>query len=765
MLRVSTVDEHNRMSTQDLLLAIEAAVEKGETDFYIEASGQHDIGGPLWNREGKKLTFKVKNPGQRVGSMCLPNTEILVEGSASADVGWLNAGGRIVVRGDAGDTAAHCAAAGTVYVGGRAGTRTGSLMKHDPLYDAPELWVLQSVGSFSFEFMGGGKAVVCGHNCQGLTSVMGERPCVGMVGGAVYFRGAVGQLPKDVRVNELDEEDIAWLDTGLDDFLMAIDQPSLRNELCDWSQWRKITPLMFEERGQKEVVSLGQFRGKEWIPSGIFSDVAPDDFMVNGLVARGDYRLRVPMWQNAAFAAPCEFNCPASIPTQRRLNLLREGNVDTAYRMVLDYTPFPGSVCGSVCPNPCMQSCTRTDLDSPVQIGKLGSFSADVKLEKPKTRTGKHIGVIGGGVGGLTAAWQLARMGHDVTVYEADSVMGGKLEQVIPRARLNHDLLRKELKRIEDMGVTFVNNCPVDAKKFGELRKKHAALVVATGGHVPRIFPWPGHEKIVAGIDFLKAVNRGEKPAVPDSVIVIGCGNAGMDAAVGAYAMGAKQVTCIDVQKPAAFAHEIEHVESLGGKLVWPVQTKEVTDNGIISQEGTLIPGKMVIITIGESPDLSFLPEGLEKFREWIVPKPDLSIMDGVFAVGDVIKPGLLVHAIGTGRDAALAADAWVKGESYTPEKKQLVPSTRLHTAYFAKCHDRELPTPQDEFSRCVSCGTCRDCKMCLKSCPEKAIDRKETAGGGFEYVSDPARCIGCGICSGICPCGIWTMYPNWDMS
>lgn len=115
--------------------------------------------------------------------------------------------------------------------------------------------------------------------------------------------------------------------------------------------------------------------------------------------------------------------------------------------------------------------------------------------------------------------------------------MGGKLEQVIPRARLNHDLLRKELKRIEDMGVTFVNNCPVDAKKFEELRKKHSALVVATGGHVPRIFPWPGHEKIVAGIDFLKAINKGEKPAVPDSVIVIGCGNAGMDAAVGAYAM------------------------------------------------------------------------------------------------------------------------------------------------------------------------------------------------------------------------------------
>ena len=105
MLRVSTVHDHKRMSTQDLLLSLEAAVERGETDFYIQASGQHDIGGPLWNREGKKLRFTVSNPGQRVGSMCLPDTEILVEGPAPADVGWLNAGGRIVVRGDAGDTA------------------------------------------------------------------------------------------------------------------------------------------------------------------------------------------------------------------------------------------------------------------------------------------------------------------------------------------------------------------------------------------------------------------------------------------------------------------------------------------------------------------------------------------------------------------------------------------------------------------------------------------------------------------------------------
>ena len=97
MFKIETLQGHERMSTQDLLLAIGEAVQNGETEFEIAASGQHDIGGPLWHPEGKTLHFHVTNAGQRVGSMCLPNTEIVVDGSTSADVGWLNAGGIINV--------------------------------------------------------------------------------------------------------------------------------------------------------------------------------------------------------------------------------------------------------------------------------------------------------------------------------------------------------------------------------------------------------------------------------------------------------------------------------------------------------------------------------------------------------------------------------------------------------------------------------------------------------------------------------------------
>src|SRR5512135_1846327 len=221
MKHLTTYADNQRVSTQGLLQQIYAAIEQGETEFLIDASGQHDIGGPLWT-EGKPLKFVVRNPGQRVGSMGMPGTEIVVEGPAPADVGWLNAGATIVVKGDAGDTAGHCAADGVIYIGGRGGTRTGSLMKHDPAYTAPELWILKSVGSFPFEFMGGGIAVVCGYDSDQVDSVIGDRACIGMVGGTIFVRGPIGELGGNVKlVESLNEEDWEFLSTGMHRFLQA----------------------------------------------------------------------------------------------------------------------------------------------------------------------------------------------------------------------------------------------------------------------------------------------------------------------------------------------------------------------------------------------------------------------------------------------------------------------------------------------------------------------------------------------------------------
>lgn len=284
------------MSTQDLLLKIAAAVAAGETDFHISATGQHDIGGPLWNASGKPLHFTVANPGQRVGSMCLSGTTVTVEGPAPADVGWLNSGGTITIKGDAGDTAGHCAAAGRIYIGGRAGTRSGSLMKRDPQHEPPQLWVLNSVGSFSFEFMSGGKAVVCGHDSQTLPSVLGARPCVGMVGGVVYFRGPCGDLPDDVVCNELDDTDIAWLEAGLSEFLEYVGQQKLKRELSLWKHWRKLEPAGSSRKAERLPVAA--FHAQKWLAGGIFGDVYRDDMKVLPLVPQGDGRLAIPEWLN-----------------------------------------------------------------------------------------------------------------------------------------------------------------------------------------------------------------------------------------------------------------------------------------------------------------------------------------------------------------------------------------------------------------------------------------------------------------------------------
>ncbi|TLN11847.1 4Fe-4S ferredoxin, partial [bacterium] len=305
---ISGFDEQNkRISTQQLLQKIYTALDQGETEFEVLASGHHDIGGPLWTKDGKPLKFTVKNPGQRVGSFGLEGTEIIVEGPAPADVGWLNAGATLTLKGDGGDTTGHCSASGKIYVGGRAGTRTGSLMKHDPSYDAPELWVLKNTGSFSFEFMGGGIAVVCGYDSEQFDSVLGDRACVGMVGGVIYVRGPVKGLTHLVWQLDLDDADREFLVANMPVFLEKIERPHLLGELTDFSQWKKIVAMTWEERQRQERITMKEFRTKKWVEGGIFGDVVADDYdRVVNFVNAGEDRIKVPHWQNKLFGAPCQ---------------------------------------------------------------------------------------------------------------------------------------------------------------------------------------------------------------------------------------------------------------------------------------------------------------------------------------------------------------------------------------------------------------------------------------------------------------------------
>ncbi|MBB5022469.1 FAD-dependent oxidoreductase [Desulfurispira natronophila] len=761
--QIEGIVDSKRISTQQLLQQVYEELERGCREFHINASGQYNIGGPLWAAENEPITFHVRNPGQRLGSMGMSGTTIVVEGSAPADVGWLNAGAEIIVKGDSGDTTAHCAATGNIYVGGRVGTRSGALMKYDPKFSPPQFWVLESAGSFSFEFMGGGIGVVCGYGCENLDSVLGHRSCVGMVGGTVYVRGPLSDLSDDIWVLELDQGDRDFLQEGLQAFTRNIERPEVLSELSDFGQWKKIVAKTYEERSTRSLMPIAEFRQHHWVEGGIFGALYDDDYYVADFVERGQMRMREPQWLNAAFSAPCEHSCPTGIPTQKRISLLRQQRVEEALQMILDYSPFPASVCGQVCPNVCIDECNRRDVDIPVRVDQLGLLSQTIAAPLPTAQLEQRIAIIGSGVGGLTAAWHLRRQGYQVDIYEKDSDIGGKLRQVIPAQRLNQDILKAELERIKTMGIGLNLNSEVNRVLFSELESKYDAVVVAVGAHNPVVIPFEGHERLVKGLDFLKQINRSDRPQLGKRVVVIGAGNAAMDVVIGAYECGAEEVTAIDIQKPAAFDHEIAHAKALGAQIRWPVFTEKVTAEGVVLKGGELLPADTVIISVGDRPDFSFVPDEwldekgfIESNEFWQVRRSEKT-----FVLGDAIVPGLFTHAIGDGRKVAMNIGHYLQKQPLDDfSGAPVIPSDRVRDEYYHPMNPQRVQEQeaQQEVDRCMSCGYCRDCHFCEDICPEQAIERREHADGNFEYVSMPERCIGCGICAGVCPCGIWSM-------
>ncbi len=760
---INTIENDKRTSTQNLMQEIWSAIDEGYTDFKIDACGQHNIGGSLWSKNGEELNFYVKNPGQRVGAMGAKGTNIYVEGSAPADTGWLNSGAKIVVQGDSGDTTGHCAASGKIYIAGNVGTRSGALMKKDPKFPAPELWVLGSTGSFSFEFMGGGIAVICGLNCENMPSVLSDRACVGMVGGVVYVRGSIGNLSDDVFLLDLDENDISFLKTGLKTYLSEIKKEDYYDKLTDFSAWHKIVAKTYEERQKQNNISLKTFRINKWFESiggSIFSDLIKDDFKSYDLVQTGVSRLRRPNWKNYAYCAPCEYNCPIKIPTQKRFSLLRAGKIKEALELVLDYSPFPASVCGQVCPNLCLSNCSRGSFDEPMDVKMLGTLSKDIKAKNVEITKKERIAIIGSGVSALSAAWQLSRQGYRVEIYEQDDKIGGKLSQVIPEERLHHEILETELERFKSTGVKINTNSKVTPDLFKKLEQDFDAVIIAIGAHNPVVIPFEGYERLIKGLNFLKDCKNGKKYNLGKKVVVIGAGNAAMDVITEVYKQdGIEEVTAIDIQEPSAFEKEIKAAEKLGAKIMYPCFTQKITEKGVLLKDGRFLEADSVIISVGDRPIFDFLDKDyldeksriqINEFMQTQNPK--------VFVSGDAIKAGLFTNAIADGKHAAENVIKFLNQESLTPVKeKDLIPAKRIKSEYY-ECYSSNCDNEQN---RCMSCGYCRDCGLCAQSCPQNAIRREEKENGQFEYISDPNKCIGCGICAGLCPCGIWEMEEN----
>ncbi len=761
-----------RVPSRILEEQIQEAVRDGARNILVLAEGQHGIGGRIWPK-GDAVKITVEGPaGQRLGSMGMSDTEIVVIGSASDDVGWINCGARITVLGDVTNGAHNAAAQGVLYVQGSGGARCDTMTKRNPRFDPPQSWYFRNVGDSFAEFKAGGIAVVCGVEPRDPESVLGYRPCVGMVGGTIYFRGKTATYSeRDVQLLDITPQDWQWLITEMKNFLQAIDRESYYGELTrDMSQWKKLVAYTPAEKAArvKKKLSAVNFRKDFWEKGvgegGIFAEYLNHDLTILPYITTGTDRRNRPVWNNEKYQPPCAYSCPSRIPSHKRATLIRQGKTKEAMDLVLRYSPLPATVCGQICPNLCMQSCTRGMLDRPLNIKEMGSLALKQPAPKPAKKTGHKIAVIGGGPAGLSAAWQLGLKGHSVDLYESADKLGGKIELCIPRERLPHEVLLKELSRFGDVGVTTHTGRAVNRKEFDRIYKNHDVVVVACGAHMPREIKFPGSEDVMAAIDFLKGVNFGKSVSLKNKkVVVIGAGNVGMDVASQAFNCGAASVTAVDIQKPAAFGKEMDIAREKGTEILWPKFTERYgkKEKKIFFKDGSSLPADLVIMSVGEVPILDFLPPDIITERGWLKVNELGQTSDvKVFAIGDATKPGLVTHAIGQGRIAADVIHSQLMHYDYLPEVKQVVPYEKIKTEYYDVCRFEGF-NAKKEASVCMSCATCRDCHMCEVTCYWGAISRVEHKDGSYEYVVDDDKCIGCGFCAGICPCGVWEMVEN----
>lgn len=780
-----------RVSSRVLEEQVQSAVQDGAYELHVIADGQHGIGGRIWPRD-KQVSVTVEGPvGQRLGSMAMPGTEIVVKGGVSDDVGWLNCGAKITVLGDVTNGAHNAGAQGILYIQGGGGARCDTMTKFNPKFEPLQSWYFRNVGDSFAEFKAGGISVVCGVNPRNPENILGYRPCVGMVDGVIYFRGPIqGYSKRDVKCVELSQEDWQWLTSNMKLYLEAIDRPDYYRELTkSQTDWKKIiayTPAEKAERKKAYRVDASEFREEVWEPEvgkgGIFAEYIDHDLTVLPYITTGENRRNRPIWSNEKYSPPCAYSCPTHIPSHTRARLIREGKLNKALELVLQYSPLPASVCGQICPNLCMQSCTRGTFDKPFNIKEMGRLSLKLKAPRRAKPTGHKIAVIGGGPAGLSVSWQLRLKGHNVDLYEAENKLGGKMELCVPRERLPQRILQKELARFKESGVNVHLGQRITSKKFEKIYKDHEVVVVACGAHEPIMLKFPGSEYAMSAIEFLKGVNFGKLPTLKNkTVVVIGAGNVGMDVATQAFNCGAKSVTAVDIQKPLAFGKELENATAKGIKTVYPKFVKKYDKKAkkLYFKDNTHMDVDLVVMAIGEKPATDFLLTGIHTEKGWLAVNDSGQTSDvKVFAIGDATKPGLVTHAIGQGRIVAEVIHSQLMHYDYMQEVKQPIPYERIRTAYYETDHRTQISEHRQkksglwalgsefckkEAERCLSCGTCRDCHMCETVCYQGAISRVKKKGEAppYEYVVDDEKCIGCGFCAGICPCGVWEMVEN----
>jgi heterodisulfide reductase subunit A len=481
---------------------------------------------------------------------------------------------------------------------------------------------------------------------------------------------------------------------------------------------------------------------------------------------------RLPVIDRAG-SSPCAFTCPAGIKAHGYVSLVRAGEYEKAFELILETTPLVGSL-GRACYAPCEEECARAGLEGALPIRRLKRFVADTHyartsapaIEAPPPN-GRKVAVIGSGPAGLTAAWQLGRKGYSVKVLEAAPEPGGMLRLAIPDYRLPVEVVERDIANVTALGVEIVTGARVD--DLEQLRRDgYDAILIATGTPLSASLGVPGEdlEGVVRDLAFLGAVKLGEVPSLEGRrAVVVGGGNTAMDAARTAVRLGAETVVAYRRgrgEMPAR-AEEIEGAEREGVRFELQVAPLEVVGdergrvNGLRCVRTVLgepdasgrrrpepIPGSelvlacdTVIVAIGTTPDTDALVPRLSTARDGTIqadPETLQTEIPYVFAAGDVVLGALdIAHAVGQGRRAAFMIDRWLEGEpldgasfdTRLPVVDKLEVIARQH-------RERREPLPPPARSAAAP----RD------------FSELEPPLGEEEALYGAERCLDCGVCS-----------------
>ena len=435
-----------------------------------------------------------------------------------------------------------------------------------------------------------------------------------------------------------------------------------------------------------------------------------DDFEEHILRGRCKFELNQPV--------PCVSQCPAGVDIPGYVALVAEGRYGDAVRLIRKDNPLP-AVCGLICEHPCEVRCRRTMVDDPVNIRGLKRFAVDhagdVPLPVPAVATGKKVAVIGGGPGGISAAYYLTLMGHEVTIFEQRKKLGGMLRYGIPNYRLPREELDREINHLLSLGIHVKTEVTVgEDPNIADLREEYDAVYIAIGAHIDRKIGIEGEEAqgVISAVELLREIGDDEMPDFTGKeIVVIGGGNVAMDVARSAVRLGAKRVRIAYRRRRVdmtAMEEEIEGAIEEGCELLdlhAPLRI-EVDDQGRASALwvqpqiiGPMKHGRPVPMVSTKAPvrlgcDIVIVAicQGIEskEFEKQGIPVKRGVIeamswsgvktkdITGVFAGGDCVTgPATVIRAIAAGKVAAANIDEFL-GYNHVISADVEIPRVRL---------------------------------------------------------------------------------------